>query len=178
MLISSPALRAVLGMAAVLFASSAVAHVSLQTKQAPVGSRYKAVLTVPHGCKGSATTKIRVQIPEGVVGIKPQPKAGWTLETVKGDYKQAYTRWGAKVSSGVQEVVWAGGPLQDEHYDEFVFISYLSDELKPGSTLYFPVIQECEQGVERWIDQATANKKEAADHSDAPAPSVQLLPKP
>ncbi|MDT8465965.1 DUF1775 domain-containing protein, partial [Alcaligenes nematophilus] len=85
MSISSTYFRATLGMAAVLFASSAVAHVSLQTKQAPVGSSYKAILSVPHGCKGSATTKIRVRIPEGVVGVKPQPKAGWTLETVKGD---------------------------------------------------------------------------------------------
>jgi len=178
MSISSTSSRAILGMAAVLFASSAVAHVSLQTKQASVGSSYKAVLSVPHGCKGSATTKIRVRVPEGVVGVKPQPKAGWTLETVKGDYKQAYTRWGAKVSSGVQEVVWADGPLQDEHYDEFVFISYLADELKPNSTLYFPVVQECEQGVERWIDQAAPGTKEAADHSDAPAPALQLLPKP
>ena len=169
---------ALASVAAMLAAGPAFAHVTLETQQAPVGSTYKAVLRVPHGCKGSATTKIRVRIPEGVVGVKPQPKAGWTLETVKGDYKQAYTRWGAKVSSGVQEVVWAGGPLQDEHYDEFVFISYLADELKPNSTLYFPVVQECEQGVERWIDQAAPGSKEAADHSDVPAPALQLLPKP
>ncbi len=178
MLMTRISCRALAGVAAVLFTSSAYAHVSLQLKQAPVASSYKAVLTVPHGCKGSPTTKIRVRIPEGVVGVKPQPKAGWTLETVKGEYKQPYTRFGAKVSSGVQEVVWAGGPLQDEHYDEFVFISYLSDELKPNSTLYFPVVQECEQGVERWIDQSPPGQKEAADHSDAPAPALQLLPKP
>lgn len=178
MSIFSTSSRAIAGMAAMLFASGAVAHISLLTEQAPVGSSYKAILTVPHGCKGSATTKIRVRVPDGVVGVKPQPKAGWTLETVKGDYTQSYTRWGAKVSSGVQEVIWAGGPLPDDHYDEFVFISYLSDELQPNSTLHFPVVQECEQGLEHWIDQTESGSRPTKYHSDAPAPALQLLPKP
>ena len=82
---------------------------------------------------------------------------------------QAAKKEGGKVT----EIAWTGGKLLDEHYDEFVFISYLADELQPNSTLYFPVVQECEQGVERWIDQAAPGTKEAADHSDTPAPALQ-----
>lgn len=163
--------------AAILFASSAFSHVSLQTKQAPVESSYKAVMRVPHGCKGSPTVKIRIRIPEGVVGVKPQPKAGWTLETIKGDYAQPYTLYGAQIGSGVKELVWTGGPLPDDHYDEFVFVSYLSSGLTPNTTLYFPVVQECEQGVARWIDQSATNPKAVDDHSDSPAPGLKLLPK-
>ncbi|MFX9740594.1 DUF1775 domain-containing protein, partial [Acinetobacter baumannii] len=37
-------------------ASSASAHVTLENRQAAVGSYYKAVFAVPHGCAGSATT--------------------------------------------------------------------------------------------------------------------------
>ena len=44
----------------------AQAHVTLEQKQAPAGSYYKAVVQVTHGCAGSAMTAIRVQIPEGV----------------------------------------------------------------------------------------------------------------
>jgi uncharacterized protein YcnI len=67
---------------AALTASPAAAHVTLEKRQAPVGSYYKAVFAVPHGCAGSPTIKLRVQIPEGVIGIKPMPKRGWTVETV------------------------------------------------------------------------------------------------
>jgi periplasmic copper chaperone A len=40
-----------------LLASTAFAHVTLATKEAPVGAEYKAIFRVPHGCKGSATVK-------------------------------------------------------------------------------------------------------------------------
>jgi uncharacterized protein YcnI len=169
--------RALVTLAALFLAPAAYSHVSFEVKQAPIGSNYKAVLVVPHGCKGSATTKVRIRIPEGVVGVKPQPKAGWTREIVKGDYAKTYMRYGAKVSSGVKEIVWTGGPLPDDHYDEFVFVGYLSSELPPNSMLYFPVVQECEQGVARWIDLPSAGKKAADDHSDSPAPGLKLLPK-
>ena len=183
-------------MAGAFFAPPALSHVSVAPKEAHVGAAYRAVLRVPHGCKGSPTTGIRVRIPEGVVGVKPQPKPGWTLETVKGDYARSYTRHGAEVTSGVKEIAWKGGPLPDEHYDEFVFVTYLTDSLTAGRSLYFPVVQECEGGVERWIDvpdekaghghghghdhghdhghgEGGANSH---DHSDSPAPAVKLLP--
>ena len=66
----------------------AAAHVTLENREAPVGATYKAVLRVPHGCEGTATTSLRVRIPEGVIGVKPMPKPGWTLATVIGKYPQ------------------------------------------------------------------------------------------
>ena len=48
--------------------------------------------------------------------------------------------------------MWSGGKLPDHNYDEFVVSTFLTDGLKPNTTLYFPVVQECEQGVSRWID--------------------------
>src|SRR3546814_7450547 len=105
-------------------AFNAAANITLETKQAPVESRYKAVLLVPHGCDGSATVKLRVRIPDGMVGVKPQPKPGWTLDIVKGDYDHAYKLYGSKVTSGVKELSWTGR-LPDDEYDEFVFVGYL-----------------------------------------------------
>ena len=165
---------------AAMAASPVSAHVSLENKQAPVSSYYKAVFTVPHGCSGSATTKIRVQVPEGVIGIKPMPKAGWKLETVKGKYAAEYEFHGAKISEGVKEVVWSGGKLADDNYDEFVMATYLTDRLKPNTTLYFPVVQECEQGVSRWIDIPAAGQGgHSHDHgSKSPAPGLKLIAKP
>lgn len=162
-----------------LVGAPAYAHVTLETRQTPVESSYKAVFRVPHGCKGSPTVALRVRIPEGVIGVKPQPKAGWTLKTVRGDYVKSYTLYGAQVSSGVKEVSWAGGPLPDDNYDEFVFMAYLSGALAPNTTLYFPVVQECEKGVERWIDVPQAGETAVPDsHAGSPAPGLKLLPKP
>jgi uncharacterized protein YcnI len=158
-------------------ASSASAHVTLENRQAAVGSYYKAVFAVPHGCAGSATTKIRVQIPEGVIAIKPMPKPGWNVETVKGKYATVYELHGSKLSEGVKEVVWSGGKLADDNYDEFVMASFLTPSLKPNSTLYFPVVQECEQGVNRWID-IPRDGQGGHDESKSPAPGLKLTTKP
>jgi hypothetical protein len=73
---------------------AALAHVTLETREAPAGSTYKAVLRVPHGCEGAATTAIRVRIPEGVIAVKPMPKPGWELATTEGRYAQAYELFG------------------------------------------------------------------------------------
>ena len=114
-------IRAVLAAAGLAIAATqADAHVTLEQDEATIGSTYKAVLRVPHGCKGSPTLKVRIQIPEGVLGVKPMPKADWTLETVTGDYAATYTLWGEPVKSGVKEITWTG-KLLDDHYDVFVF---------------------------------------------------------
>jgi uncharacterized protein YcnI len=165
--------------AAVLSASPADAHVTLEDRPATVGGYYKAVFGVPHGCAGSATVKIRVQIPEGVIGVKPMPKAGWGVETIKGKYATAYDLHGAKVSEGVKEVVWSGGKLADDNYDEFVIATFFTERLKPNTMLYFPVVQECEQGISRWID-IPAEGHAGHDHGGgkSPAPGVKLVPTP
>jgi periplasmic copper chaperone A len=163
---------------ATLAASSASAHILLENRQATVGTYYKAVFAVPHGCAGSATVKVRVQIPEGVIGVKPMPKPGWSVEAIKGKYAADYDYHGTKLSEGVKEVVWSGGKLPDDNYDEFIVSTYLSGGLKPNTTLYFPVVQECEQGVSRWIDIPAEGSAAHSNDSKSPAPGVKLMPKP
>jgi uncharacterized protein YcnI len=167
----------VLAAGVALAGSPALAHVYLEGKQATVGASYKAVFAVPHGCAGSPTTKLRVQIPEGVISVKPMPKAGWSVDVVEGTYSSEYTYHGNKISSGAKEVVWSGGKLLDRNYDEFAFSAYLTDSLKPNASLYFPVVQECEKGVSRWID-IPADEAGRSHDSKTPAPGVKLLPKP
>ena len=158
--------------------SSALAHVTLETQQTPVGAAYKAVLRVPHGCEESATTAIRVRLPEGVIGVKPMPKPGWKLDLVTGKYSKPFTLRGAKLSEGVTEISWSGGNLADAHYDEFVFTGMIAEELQPGQTIYFPVVQECEKGVHRWIEISTGGGHGDQSHGGPePAPGLKLLPK-
>ena len=87
----------------------ALAHVTLEAGEAHLGSTYKAVLRVPHGCAGSPTTAIRVRVPAGLIAVKPMPKPGWQLSTVSGKYAKPYMLRGAPVSEGVTEIAWSGG---------------------------------------------------------------------
>lgn len=145
----------------------AFAHATLEVQEARIGAGYKAVLRVPHGCGTEATHTVRIQIPEGFFAVKPMPKAGWTLETVTGPYENAYDNHGTSVTEGVKEIVWSGGNLPNEWYDEFVFRGTFAGSLEPGK-FYFPAIQECETGEEAWLDTDGAG--------DMPAPSVTLVP--
>lgn len=153
------------------WSASAFAHATLETKEAAIGGAYKAIVKIGHGCESTATLKIRVQIPEGVISVKPMPKAGWTLETATGRYAKSYKYYRRELSEGVKEIVWTG-KLPDEHYDEFVFASYLTDSLAAGSTIYFPVTQECEKGAHRWVDIPAAGQD--AHALKAPAPGLRL----
>ena len=69
-------------MAALLMAaaaSPAFAHVTLDPPEAPAGSYVRAALRVPHGCAGAATTRVTLDLPEGIYSAKPMPKPGWRL---------------------------------------------------------------------------------------------------
>lgn len=162
-----------LGLATVLVPSAVLAHVTLEQQQAPIGTPYKVVLRVPHGCGDSATIRLSVHIPEGVIAIKPMMKPGWQIATTRGSYSQTYSFFhGAKFTEGVKEVTWSGGKLPDAFYDEFVLSAFIAGELSPGQMLYFPVVQQCEQGEHRWVEIPSPNK-----HANEPAPSVVLIPK-
>lgn len=164
-----------IAVAAILCAATAAqAHITLEQREAAIGAPYRATFRVPHGCGNSPTVKIRVQIPTGVVGVKPMPKPGWQLDLVKGKYDKPYAMFHGSVTEGVKEVSWSGR-LPDDYYDEFVFSAYLTEDLLPGQMLYFPVVQECESGVNRWIEIPEGGKS-PADYK-GPAPGVKLLPK-
>lgn len=168
-----------LSMAAALVAlgaGAAIAHTTLEAQEAPVGASHKAVFRVPHGCDGKPTNVVRVQIPEGVIAVKPMPKSGWSLEKVTGAYAKAYDYHGTPTKEGVKEVLWKGGNLADDEYDEFVVRVYLTPDLPVGKMLYFPIVQECPAGaVERWIEIPA--EAQSSDDLEFPAPGLKLLEK-
>lgn len=166
------------GAAIVLAALSATAsaHVLLENKEAAIGSKIKAVFIVGHGCANTDTLKLRVKIPEGVIAVEPEPKDGWTVDTSKGKYAATYDYQGGKVSEGVQEVDYSGGRMPGHARDSVAIDLVLTDALQPNTTLYFPVVQECEQGISRWIEIPPDG---ADPHATKwPAPGIRLLPKP
>ncbi len=127
---------------ACLGAGSAHAHATFANEPVKPESSVTAVLQIPHGCDGKATTEVQVILPEGFISAKPQPKAGWELEVVKGDYQKTYDNHGSKVTSGAVEIRWKGGNLPDEFYDTFSIRGKVSG-VEAGSALPFKVTQLC-----------------------------------
>lgn len=155
-------------------AAAASAHVTLEKSEAKVGAGYKAVFKVPHGCEGAATTEVKIDIPEGVIAVKPMPKPGWTIELARKPYAQSYAFYhGAKLSEGVREVVWRGGPLPNDYFDEFVLSTFIARELKPDTSLVFPVTQTCEKGELAWKEVPAPGQN--PHDLDFPAPQLKLV---
>ena len=146
---------AALALAAVaaMCAPSAWAHASLEQPQATAGASYKAVVRIGHGCEGTATHTVVVQLPAGFRGAKPMPKAGWQLDVQKAPLAQPYTSHGREVREDVVQVTWRASSreawLADAHYDEFVLRGQAPQQPGPA---WFKVTQLCEKGRWDWAD--------------------------
>lgn len=155
--------------AAVLLATQAQAHVTLEQTSGVADTYQKLTFRVGHGCDGSPTKSITVLLPESVVGTKPMQKAGWKIKTVEGKLSVPVESHGRKISTAVREVKWSGGPLADEFFDEFTVQSKLPAE---AGKLYFRVVQECVKGSMAWDEMPG----EAGVKLKAPAPFLDVLP--
>jgi len=155
-----------------LAASQASAHASFAESEVVQGQTARLTLRVPHGCAGEATLRLRISIPDGLAAVQPMVHAGWTLDTVTGPLAQPYTAHGRTVTEGVREIIWTG-ELPAAFYDEFVFRATVTDMLPVGEMFYIPAIQECANGVERWIEIPAAGQ-DSHDLED-PAPGVMVV---
>jgi periplasmic copper chaperone A len=136
----------------------AFAHVTAHPAAGEANNFFETKFQVPHGCDGAATIAVRIKIPDGVTTVKAQMKPGWNVSIkmrkldppMKGEGGQTLTET-------VDEVDWQGGPLPDNLYEEFGLVMKLP--ATAGQTLYFPVVQECQPGVHRWINIPAACQK-------------------
>jgi len=152
---------------------SAFAHATLQTAQAPADSYYIATLQVPHGCDGKPTTEVQIKLPEGFISAKPQPKAGWELEIIKGTYQKRYDLHGKSVSEGPLEIRWKNGNLPDEYYDTFTISGKFSG-LEAGTAVPFVSTQLCgSDGKIAWTEIPAAGQN--PHDLKNPAPLVTLV---
>ncbi len=154
--------------------SAAFSHASFENEKAVSERGFKAILQIPHGCDGKPTTEVQIKLPEGFVFAKPQPKAGWTLEIIKGDYQKTYDNHGEAVKSGPLEIRWKGGELPDEYYDTFVISGRISGFDKE-TELAFPVTQLCGTDGKVIWDQIPAAGESAHDLKN-PAPTIKVVP--
>jgi len=154
-----------------LAVGDANAHVTANPDQAPADSWFRTALRVSHGCEGTPTVAVRVRMPDGVLSVRPEMKPGWEISITMRTLDQPIEGPHETVTEVVDEVAWRGGPLPDAYFDEFGLSMRLPAE---EGTLYFPTVQECEEGVHRWIEIPSAGQ-EWGD-LEQPAPFVTIDP--
>jgi uncharacterized protein YcnI len=142
------------------------AHTVADPAEGVAGTYLRTAFRVTHGCKGSPTVSVTIRMPQGVIAAKPMPKPGWTIEIATRPLDPPVdSGHGFKLRQAVTEVTWSGGRLDNAEFDEFVLSLRLPD--LPGETLYFPVLQKCEKGVNDWSGIPASGQK----WSDLPEPA-------
>jgi uncharacterized protein YcnI len=149
------------------------AHIVADPSEAPAATSFRTAFRVTHGCKGSPTTALSIRMPEGVLSAKPMVKPGWTIEikTRPLDTPVAGPH-GIVIRNAVTEIIWQGGRLENNQFDDFVVMVSLPD--RAGETLYFPTLQTCEKGTTNWNGIPAAGQ--AWHDLPEPAPFITLKP--
>ncbi|MGO1561134.1 Conserved membrane protein in copper uptake, YcnI [Actinomycetales bacterium JB111] len=158
----------------VVGAVSAGAHVTISSDTDEAGAYALLTVSVPHGCDGSATTSVAIQIPEEITSVTPTRNALYEVEAVSEELDTPITdSHGNEVTERVAEIVYTtDSPLPDAERDAFELSLRLPEEAA-GTTLYFPVVQTCEEGEAPWVEiPAEGQDGESLDH---PAPSISIV---
>ncbi len=150
-------------------AAPASAHVSPSVDSGPAGGFLTFALQVPHGCEEAGTTKVEVQIPEGINRVTPQVVPGWTIErTIEQLDPPVDDGHGGQITERTSVVSWTGGPLAHDQLELFGLSVQLPED---EGTILFPTIQTCEDGsTTAWIEETT----EGGEEPDHPAPVLEV----
>jgi uncharacterized protein YcnI len=166
-----PAATAALALA---LATPAGAHVGATVSDASAGAFAVATFSVPHGCEGSPTTTIEIQVPESVLSVTPTRNPYYevasTIEQLDDPVTDGH---GNEVTERTASIVYtADAPLPDGQRDTFELSFQVPDA--EGEVLSFPTIQTCEQGETAWTEIASDGQDE--EELEHPAPSFTILP--
>jgi uncharacterized protein YcnI len=151
--------------------TAASAHVEVSPSTTAAGSYSLLTFSLGHGCDGSATTGITIDIPEAIASVTPTVNPGWDVTKVTVDGAASETdEAGEGPTSRVSQVVYtATAPLADGLRTTFD-LSLQIPEDAVGETLSFPVLQSCEVGETNWSEPIVEGEAEPAH----PAPSLTV----
>lgn len=167
--IAMPLTAAGLAAAAVgLGMAPASAHAEMTPSTTAAGEYAVLTFSIGHGCDGSATTDVAIDIPEGIDVVTPTINLGWTIKKQTGPLPDGESSEGAERTSRV--TYSARTPLPDGYRDTFELSVPLPDE--PGKTLTFPTIQTCEKGETAWTQ--VPKDGQSVDDLETPAPAMEL----
>jgi uncharacterized protein YcnI len=166
-----------------LLASHALqAHVSVDTANGPAiaGKSYLVTLNLPHGCSGSDTYKIEVEIPSGFKLSRPVDSEFGAATITKETLAVPFVMHGKNYEEDVTKITWEKPESEikasDTHLYRVSFRSTLPDT--PFATAYLKTTQTCKMpdgSTEKleWVGTGGHD-----DHSAtlSPAPAMFIYP--
>lgn len=127
---------------------SASAHVGASASSTAAGSYSVITFSVPHGCDGSATTAITIDIPDDIVSVTPTVNSNWTIATTRVPLEPAVEDQTERTSQVTYTA--KADPLAADQRDTFELSVKLPDG-EAGDVVEFPVTQDCVEGQTLWI---------------------------
>lgn len=154
-----------------LFASVAEGHISIASGPAFADSSQEVVFGVGHGCSGSDTFRVRVEIPPGVTSVRPmRSDFGTTSVELDGSNNVTAVTWQKDVSDAL--------PADINYYKLTI---RLKAPNTPFTKLYFLAHQTCRDAGGNllppvdWIGLPTTQVPEGGTAPE-PAPALTIMP--
>lgn len=141
------------GLLALAVPTAAQAHVSANASSTAAGSRTVVTFAVPHGCEGSPTQIVTIDIPESVVSVTPTVNPLWSVEKVMVPLDEPIeSEYGDAITDRVGQVVYTStsGGLAEGFRDTFQLALQLPVG-EAGDVVEFPTTQTCTEGTAEWV---------------------------
>jgi uncharacterized protein YcnI len=158
------------GAALVLPATSALAHVTVNPREATGGGYAKLAFRVPNERDNASTTKLEINFPaeHPFASVSVRPQAGWTYTVDKTKLATPIKSHDNEISEVVSKITWTGGAIKPGEFNEFeVSVGPLPSD---ADSITFKALQTYSDGeIVRWIEEATAGSE-----PERPAPVLKL----
>ena len=141
---------------------SASAHVTASASSTAAGSYSVITFSVPHGCEGSPTTVITIDIPDDILSVTPTRNVFWEFDTTMVPLDPPTEDQSEKVS---QVVYTATTPLPEGVRDTLE-LSVKLPEGEAGDVVEFPITQTCEVGETLWAGDEVPSITMTASEGD------------
>ncbi|MBT2515315.1 YcnI family protein [Arthrobacter sp. ISL-30] len=151
---------------------AASAHVSVDPNKTEANSYALLTFGIPHGCTDSGTTKVTITLPQELNDATPTVNPNWNVEKVVQVLPEPRKLAdGTTITKRTGQIVYtAKAPLDPHMRDALVLSVKLPDTA--GKTLYFPTLQNCEQGQTDWAEIPEEGQNQ--DSLESPAPSIAV----
>jgi len=142
---------------------SASAHVTASASSTAAGSYSVITFSVPHGCEGSPTTAIAIEIPEDILSVTPTRNPYWTFDLTKTPLDPPTEDQSERVSV----VTYTAETPLPEGVRDTLELSVKLPEGEAGDIVEFPITQTCEEGETLWVgDEVPSITMTAAEEGD------------
>ena len=142
---------------------SASAHVTASASSTAAGSYSVITFSVPHGCEGSPTTAIAIEIPDDILSVTPTRNPYWTFDLTKVPLDPPTEDQSERVSV----VTYTAETALPEGVRDTLELSVKLPAGEAGDVVEFPVTQTCEEGETLWVgDEVPSITMTAAEEGD------------